>query len=241
MRAGAGDRATAAIAGGTELCKESGVSLRQKIDALTSAFTHEIIRLIRAAPLTEILPARAVRELARAESAREAVRTKVGRDKPARAKRGAAARPRRASVKPPPAVVETRRPSRVPEPPAAKPVTEKAVLGVLHGPPMTMKAMLEALGVGSDQSIETMLLVDGLVERGLVGRAAAGAETLFFPKKKERRTRARREVPKIVAQPEAPTSEPQPTWKPTVIRRKKASADSAPESAPPASAEELEG
>ncbi|MGZ3421740.1 MAG: hypothetical protein ACXVEF_11390 [Polyangiales bacterium] len=192
------------------------MSLQRRLDSLIANFTREILEVIGRANLSEIAPGRIPGKLARtqkpAPKGRKAPEPKAAAPKPAPA----------APARVPRKVVAAAAPAPEPAPDAR--TLERMLLGALRGAaPMNREDVLDSAGIGGDHLESARKVLDGLVERGVIGSAnLSGSPLLFIKPSQTTRRRARKEKPASVVVAAQPAPEP---WKPTVIRRKKTTAE----------------
>jgi hypothetical protein len=210
-----------------DLWKRAEVSLQRRLDALIADFTRDILTTIGRVNLAEIVPARTAKKLARAletDERKAPPRKRVVRaPAPPKPKKEAKKEQEKASVEPP---APKRRvvhavPSAPPAPDAR--TLEKMLLGAMRGAaPMNREDVLDSAAIGADHLESARAILDGLVERGVIGTANLSGAPLLFIKPPATRRRAPK---KAEGKPAEPAAAPVEAWKPTVIRRKKASAE----------------
>jgi hypothetical protein len=87
---------------------------------------------------------------------------------------------------------------------------------------MNREDVLDSAAIGGEHLERARVILDGLVERGVIGTANLSGAPLLFIKPPATRRRAPKKATEKPAEPAAAAVE---TWKPTVIRRKKTSAE----------------
>jgi hypothetical protein len=202
--------------------------LQRRLDALIADFTREILEAIGRTNLAEIVPARTAAKLkmvtapkSRAKAAPRPPKKarRPARTQPVRVQRAESARVQRAA-----APVRVERAEPVAEVALDPRTLEKMLLGAMRGAaPMNREDVLDSAAIGGVNLESARKVLDGLVERGIVGTANLSGAPLLFIKPSQPRRRVAKEKPSPAVAAASPV-EAEP-WKPTVIRRKKASAD----------------